>query len=269
MKKQFLLINTIFIHFFNSTIAQIAVQDSVRYEVLYDYTYQLNKEDKAGIKTEQMMLMIGKEQSFYASVNNLKMMMLLANEPVGGVMPKIPKTKILSTFTKNFVNKTLTIKDMIGQDHFAASCAMPTLRWKLEDEAKEISGNVCKKATTTFAGRSYIAWYSTQIAIADGPYKFGGLPGLIFLVHDTDNFFRFELAGLKTTTKSFFPNDEALNYKPISCNDFDSLVKQYREKPSLFVNNGGMTFPQELLDMADKRAKERLLYENNPLEISN
>jgi hypothetical protein len=29
-----------------------------------------------------------------------------------------------------------------------------------------------------------------------------------------------------------------------------------------------MTFPKELLDMGDKRAKERLKYENNPLELT-
>jgi GLPGLI family protein len=39
--------------------------------------------------------------------------------------------------------------------------------------AKEILITV--KATTEFAGRTYVAWYTTEISIADGPYKFYGL----------------------------------------------------------------------------------------------
>lgn len=43
------------------------------------------------------------------------------------------------------------------------------MNWKLYDEETEILGYKCKKATTSFAGRDYIAWYSTEISISDGP----------------------------------------------------------------------------------------------------
>jgi GLPGLI family protein len=43
--------------------------------------------------------------------------------------------------------------------------------------AKEILGYTVK-ATTEFAGKN--VWHgTTEISIADGPYKFHGLPGLI------------------------------------------------------------------------------------------
>lgn len=33
-----------------------------------------------------------------------------------------------------------------------------------------------QKATCDFAGRKWIAWFTTEIPIQDGPYKFYGLP---------------------------------------------------------------------------------------------
>jgi hypothetical protein len=48
-------------------------------------------------------------------------------------------------------------------------------------------------AECDFRGRHYIAWYSEEIPVADGPWKFGGLPGFILEVYDTDSYYRFTL----------------------------------------------------------------------------
>jgi GLPGLI family protein len=54
-----------------------------------------------------------------------------------------------------------------------------------------------KKATTEFAGRTYVAWYTTEISIADGPYKFHGLPGLILSIYDTNKHYQFTVSSIK------------------------------------------------------------------------
>lgn len=48
------------------------------------------------------------------------------------------------------------------------------------------------KATCTFRGREYTAWFCVDIPISNGPWKFGGLPGLILKVYDKDHLFVFE-----------------------------------------------------------------------------
>ena len=50
-----------------------------------------------------------------------------------------------------------------------------------------------QKAATSFAGRDWVEWLAPEIPISDGPYKFNGLPGLIVLLHDTRNHYRFAL----------------------------------------------------------------------------
>ena len=64
---------------------------------------------------------------------------------------------------------------------------LPSLEWVLSEESKKIGKIECYKATCSFRGRNYIAWYSTEIKTFFGPWKFSGLPGLILEIHDSEN----------------------------------------------------------------------------------
>lgn len=61
------------------------------------------------------------------------------------------------------------------------------MEWKISQDKKIIDGIDCFKATTFFKGREYIAWYAPSIPSDNGPWKLGGLPGLILEAHDIDN----------------------------------------------------------------------------------
>ena len=69
--------------------------------------------------------------------------------------------------------------------------------WQLTDDKKVIESYECQKATTTFRGRTYEAWFTAEIPISDGPYKFGGLPGLILELRDGDNDYVYTCIGVK------------------------------------------------------------------------
>ena len=61
----------------------------------------------------------------------------------------------------------------------------PHMEWQLIPGDTLIQNRPCKKATCTFSGRNYVAWYTESIQLPYGPYLFGGLPGLIMEIHDT------------------------------------------------------------------------------------
>ncbi|MDW8297211.1 MAG: GLPGLI family protein [Raineya sp.] len=75
---------------------------------------------------------------------------------------------------------------------FLITDSLHIMQWKLEKETKEILGFKCKSASTIFRGRKYTAYYTTKIPLSNGPWKFGGLPGLILQIisHD-DRAFNF------------------------------------------------------------------------------
>jgi len=58
------------------------------------------------------------------------------------------------------------------------------MKWEIKDSTKTLSGLVCQKATTNFRGRKYIAWFTPQIPIKVGPWKFNNLPGAILQAYD-------------------------------------------------------------------------------------
>lgn len=67
------------------------------------------------------------------------------------------------------------------------------MTWNLVNETKNYNGYNLQKAFTSFGGRSWIAWFSKEINIQEGPYKFRGLPGLIFLLEDSEKNFIYQL----------------------------------------------------------------------------
>ena len=90
----------------------------------------------------------------------------------------------------------------IEEDNLVYSETFPLQKWKTDSETKTICGYTCMKATCTWRGRDYTAWYSPQIPVPYGPWKFGGLPGLIMAVSDATGEYSWEAVAVN---KGSFP----------------------------------------------------------------
>lgn len=77
---------------------------------------------------------------------------------------------------------------------------LPLMSWVIGAETKEICGYKCVKATCHWRGRDYTAWFTSEIPVPVGPWKFGGLPGLIMKVSDNDNVYSFEAIAVENGT---------------------------------------------------------------------
>ena len=93
--------------------------------------------------------------------------------------------------------------------------------WQITSETDTIHDYVCQKAICDFGGRTWEAWFTMEIPISDGPYKFCGLPGLIINIADTQDHYSYKFLSIekpsepmmiyevvedrvKTTKKEFF-----------------------------------------------------------------
>jgi GLPGLI family protein len=86
--------------------------------------------------------------------------------------------------------------------HYRYSEPVPTMKWTLSQETQIICEHRCQKATCHWRGRDFVAWFTTEIPIRRGPWKFGGLPGLILKLYDTELLYTFEAIGIE---KGNFP----------------------------------------------------------------
>lgn len=158
------------------------------------------------------------------------------------------------------------------------------LKWNLEKETKKFENYTLQKATTTFGGRNWTAWFAKDITISEGPYKFQGLPGMIFQIYDDKNNFDFTLVKsfqLKDTYKTPFM-ESFYGQKPIKTtqeNIDKMLMNQYKdpyhETRDEFKKNPNMNFNINGVDIKDisqfkelTESKQRYIRENNnPIEI--
>lgn len=72
------------------------------------------------------------------------------------------------------------------------------LQWKIyTDETIQVADYRCQKAQADFRGRTWTAWFTTDIPVNDGPWKLSGLPGLILRAEDSKGDFSFNCIEIK------------------------------------------------------------------------
>lgn len=115
--------------------------------------------------------------------------------------------------------------------------SIPSLEWNFSDEYTDsIMGYDCRKATVQFAGRSYTAWFTPEIPLPFGPYKFGGLPGLILKLEDAEQQFVWEAVGFErdnTPIMEYTYQDG--NDKRCSADDVEKTLVRYFKSPVGFM----------------------------------
>lgn len=145
---------------------------------------------------------------------------------------------------KDYNSDTLFQNEELFNAHFFVKDSLNKFNWKLENEAKEILGYKCNLATTFFRGRKYSAFYTTEINISDGPWKFYGLPGLILSISSDDNIVQYEANKIEFNSNEIIDSKKFLDNKFISweifklkfIETFDNYIK--RIKASGTVDDG-------------------------------
>ena len=118
------------------------------------------------------------------------------------VISETESVKIISSGNKvPFVYKDLGKNELlltnnISIKNYLVKDTLYRFEWQITGEQKKIQNYNCTKAMTTFRGRYYEAWFTEDIPLSNGPWKFGGLPGLIMEVYDSEKIYKYELSGI-------------------------------------------------------------------------
>jgi GLPGLI family protein len=102
-----------------------------------------------------------------------------------------------SDLYKDYKKKEIRVRDNISIQSFTYKDELTPQDWEIVSDTATILGYYCQKAQCRWRGRDWEAWFTTEIPLSEGPWKFYGLPGLITRLHDTEKHYSFELIGFQ------------------------------------------------------------------------
>lgn len=251
----------------------------------YRYTYELQlKMDSTENEYQKfyMILDINKHETKFYGRNLLIADSL--NKKFGNLLNKhvdmsgqIVKRNNGSSEHENFIN--------IKFDYYSYKTT-DIINWKIENETKKNNVYNLQKATASFGGRHWIAWFNKDIPFNEGPYKFRGLPGLIFEIHDDKNNFIYKLVKNESLSGTF-PTDDFLESNfgnkavGISEKQMRKLLVDFYNDPFSFertnlknntnlnINIGGKRiYNVEELNSQVKNLQAIINKYNNPVEVA-
>jgi GLPGLI family protein len=104
-------------------------------------------------------------------------------------------------YYKTYESKAFISRELLFTKPVIITDSVPIINWAINDTATKKVGNLtCKKATGSFRGRTYNVWFTEDIPVVAGPWKLGGLPGLIVEATDTEKQVSYTLASVGPTT---------------------------------------------------------------------
>lgn len=282
MKSKIILL--FFIISLNVFSQKTKIINSGIYKAIYSLEYIRDSTKTTFKKSEKMSLLIGKNLSLFESVNS-KFNDSLANHhkkmisedssssDIGMIFSDKRKTRLSYKIIKK--KNQLMVFDKMYIDYYNYE-EIVNFRWKITNETKIINSYLCQKAITTFSGRNYIAWFTKEIPIQEGPYKFNGLPGLIVKIHDVKNQYVFTLLSFNEFKKDIVLYENIglvlLNnsVQKVSKKEYYKAITNFKENPVAYmINKTGLVIQEENKQQQRERIENRAKYffKVNPIEL--
>ena len=191
-------------------VAREPVLDRAHMKCLYRYVYTFDTL-KNELRDDLLILQIGKEvskcYSYYTfqcdslrrTPDGAKVWSELFRRAIekDGIYGDFPHVRMSTYVYKNYPKGQMTITDRISLQDYCYVDSLHAQTWTMGDSTREVLGYTCQQATADFRGRRWTAWFAMDIPVSDGPWKLGGLPGLILEAYDEWQQHVFTAVGLE------------------------------------------------------------------------
>jgi len=149
----------------------------------------------------------------------------------------------------DIAKKEMLFFDAIGKNIMVVKDIYSDLKWKISSESKKIAGYNCIKATTTYRGREWEAWFTPDVPLPFGPWKLHGLPGLILQANDSTNMYAFAAVKIENVKSDIFEKEfynlmDVKSKKAIDIKKFIADQEEARENVDKMLtanNSDGVT----------------------------
>ena len=226
------------------------VVDSSLAEIAYKYRFRMTEDDDSLQAEDDMWLLIGKRYVSFFSIN-LRNLDDKNTESMKTTL-KMDSPQITwqgYDIMRDMKENMLTVNHRVPftQDVCQYIEPVPIIQWTLLPEDRDtIMGYRCQAAEGEFGGRKWKVWYTDLIPVPLGPWKLGGLKGLILRAVDSGQNFIFEVEGLaqkRLPVKQFdwkyrkMSKDEWMKFETYMYNNAGKFVKNNNIR--LFVPKAG------------------------------
>jgi GLPGLI family protein len=241
-------------------------QVSDMYNVIYELNYKLDKEQNKYWK-EYFDLVGNSKKSVFESQSNFISDSLMDNSKnVGTInLSSLPKTNFESTIHKNVdgIVYNSTFDGVKNYQYYES----PEFNWvSVKDSVKVIKNLTCQLATTNYGGRKWFAWYTLEIPISDGPFKFKGLPGLIIEAYDSEKDYVYTLYGYTlNSTRDLTYRSRDKQGELISREDFLKLRLKLKSSLSESYKASGVVVQMDPVE--ERKLNKRLSRQVNFIEL--
>ncbi|MFA6277557.1 MAG: GLPGLI family protein [Pedobacter sp.] len=196
------------------SVASAQNPDKALTRVSYNFTHIQDTTQKDRPYKENMLLLAGKNASVYTSYDKInqslarkkqieeQMKNQAGNANVNITVKSIGYTPTSSTDYFYFAKENKFFTKERVYNYYLVEEPTTKINWKITKDTTSFSGVHCQKATTTFKGRKWTAWYATELPFQSGPWKLNGLPGLIIEAYDDTKTVSFQFAGMENVSEA-------------------------------------------------------------------
>ncbi|ACU08405.1 hypothetical protein FIC_01963 [Flavobacteriaceae bacterium 3519-10] len=198
----------------------------------YRYTKQTSKVDTALLRQHVFLVMRDNESMFFSEAAYVSDSVFAENTKNGvrTDFKNLPEDHLRGFVKKNLNLQTITYYSDEFDDLEFQYDEKPDFKWQITAQNKQVLGYKVFLAKTSYMGRQYSAYFTTEIPVSDGPYKFFGLPGLILEIFDDEKKHHFEAVGI-AEGRQIHLDLESRKFKETDKLKFNTAREAYRKAP--------------------------------------
>ena len=117
--------------------------------------------------------------------------------------------------------------------------SLPQFEWELMEAVDTIAGYTCSTAKTSFRGREWTVWFTPEIPLSVGPWKFNGLPGLILKAQDDKLDYIWECQNITQARNPIVYYN--VKKDVLTRNKWQRYMRQVHNSPLAMLGGGGTT----------------------------
>ena len=174
---------------------------SQEFKEIMRYEYKMTFKPIIGsdiVKNENVYLDVWDNSSRFASEERVKFIEFVSDEKNALFRRESIQAPGGKTSGQNWViqkeKRSVYYYSRVGSSFLKTVEPLNIITWNISSEISDYEGMKVQEAMADFGGRSWTVWFTQDIPLIEGPYKFKNLPGFVVKAETADGDYLFEFA---------------------------------------------------------------------------